>query len=172
MVDSTSRRRFLGLAAAGATLSIAGCDALEPGEDNTTTTGPAGNATKNGTATGTRTVTVRVQPNRTKLQKQQLQIQAKLRSGNLSRQQAQQQMQQVRQRLLAESMQSFQQKAANESSLTVEDSIDQYGVFLVSGQAGTVVDSLDYDEVSSLYAEKTFEQAKAQSSGSTTTPTG
>lgn len=167
MVDSTGRRRFLELAGTGTALSIAGCNALQT---DTGTTADGSPDTSGETSDG-KTATVQVQPDQEKLRQQQVEVRTQLQNGDLSRQEAQREMQRIQEELLTEVADSFESRISDESTLSIDDSIDQFGVFLVSGSPGTLIDSLSYEEVGAMYAQETFEQAKAQSGQQSGTPT-
>ena len=156
MDDLTGRRRFLQLAGTGTALSFAGCNALQsddgsPGED----TG----------GDGSETVTVPVQGDQEELQSRQMELQQQLQSGELSQAEARQESQRIQQELLTSAIESFQGHVDEESGLTVEDSIDQFGVFLVSGDASSLLGVLSYEEVVGLFPEDTFEQAQQAQGG-------
>jgi len=173
----TNRRRFLELAGTGTALSIAGCNALDSTETTASTTNTDSTATDDGAADDgegntDRTAALQVQPDQEELKTQQEQVSSKLQSGELSRREAQQEMQSIRQTLLADARASFEGRLEDESSLGIDDSLDQFGVYLVSGSAGTLIDSLSYSEVGSMFARETFEEAKSQTQQQTATPSG
>jgi hypothetical protein len=47
-------------------------------------------------------------------------------------------------------------------SLSIADSVEQFGVFLVEGPAATILDTLSFDAVNALLSAGTFQQAKQQ----------
>lgn len=166
MVDSTGRRRFLQLTGTGTVLSIAGCNARQSNDGS----GPGtGSPTSSDADTSPsvaqpegRTAAIQVQPDQQELQQRQREIQQRVQNGDLSRQEAQQEMQSVQQELLGEVAESFESRVSDSPDLRIGDSIDQFGVFLVSGSPGTLIDSLSYEEVGAMFAEETFQQAKSQ----------
>lgn len=174
MTDSTGRRRFIQLAGTGTALSLAGCNALQSGGTNGTNESLQTTGSGSGSGDGTRSVTVRVQPDQEELRERQSELQTQLQNGEISRQEAQQESQRIRQELLTAAMDTFEGRS--DSGLTIEDSIDQFGVYLVSGSAAALIDALSYEEISSLFAAQTFEEARAQvdaqSGGGTTTDSG
>lgn len=164
----TNRRRFLELAGTGTALSIAGCNALTSNE--TTGTNTDTTATGDGATGSGKTAAIQVQPDQEELRTQQQEVSSKVQSGELSRREAQQEMQAIQQDLLADAKSAFEGRLEDESSLGIDDSLDQFGVYLVSGDAGTLIDSLSYDEVGSMFAREIFEEAKSQSGQQTATP--
>ncbi|MDQ2053532.1 hypothetical protein [Halobellus sp. H-GB7] len=67
-------------------------------------------------------------------------------------------------------MSSFEEQAA-ESGLTIEDSIEQFSVLLVSGPATALIDALSFEMVNGLLPAETFQQAKDQATTQTATDT-
>jgi cytochrome c-type biogenesis protein CcmH/NrfG len=175
MTDFTGRRRFIQLAGTGAALSLAGCNALQSDGTNATTTDSL-QTTDSGSdsSDGARSVTVRVQPDQEELRERQAELQTQLQNGDISRQEAQQESQRIRQELLTAAMETFEGR--DDTGLTIESSIDEFGVYLVSGSATALIDTLSYEEVGSLFAAQTFEEAQAQvdaqSGAETTTDSG
>ncbi|WP_136717749.1 hypothetical protein [Halorientalis salina] len=159
MDELTGRRRFLQLAGTGTALSIAGCNALQ--SDGTTTESGSD---------GSETVTVTVQADQEKLQERQAELRQQLQNDEISQQEARQQSQQIQQELLGEAVESFEGSVEDESALSIDDSVSELGVFLVSGSASALIGALSYDEVGGLLSQETFEQAKAQSGTQTATP--
>ena len=168
MSPNTNRRRFMQLAGTGTALSIAGCNALQSDgtpTDGTPTDGTATEDGSDGQASGSATVTLQIQLGQEaqqQLQQQQIQIQSQVQSGDLSQSEAQQQIRSTQEELYGEAVSSFQSEVQGDSALTVEDSVESFGVLLVSGTPAALIDSLSMEAVSSLFAEATFEQARAQ----------
>ncbi|WP_136590454.1 hypothetical protein [Salinigranum halophilum] len=155
----TGRRRFLELAGTGTALSLAGCSALQDDAAPQTT---AETATTAGSEGGTRRVTVALQADQQALQRRQQEISSELRAGNLTRSEAQQQYQATQQELLSNAVASFTDRVESTASLSVVDSVDQFGVFLVEGSATAVLDTLSFGSVNALLAAETFQQARQQ----------
>lgn len=169
MPSNTNRRRFIQLAGTGAALSLAGCNALQ--SDGTPTDGTP----TDGGSAGRRTVTLQIQLGQQaqrQLQQQQLQIQTQIQSGELSESEGRSQIREASAELYAEAIDSFETGVASESNITVEDSVEAYGVVLVSGNSEALIDSLSADAVGSMYPESTFEQARSQAQQETQTPSG
>ncbi|WP_335999222.1 hypothetical protein [Halorientalis halophila] len=172
MPSNTNRRRFIQLAGAAAALSVAGCNALE--SDGTPTDGE--DTTDDGSTSGSNTVTLQVQLGQEaqlQLQQQQRQLQSQIQSGELSRAEAQSELQDLAAEQYGQVIDSFESKIEGED-VTVEDSLPAFGVLLVSGDADAVLDTLELEEVGSIRAESEFEslQSRAeQTDGQTPAPT-
>lgn len=171
----TDRRRLLELAGTGTALSLAGCSALQGDAGNGTetrdTTENSTDTTAEGTSDGEEKVAVAVQANQQELQQRQQEVRSELESGNISRSEAQQQVQSAQVELRSEAVTSFTQRVSSNSGLTVDDSVDQLGILLISGSATALIDTLSFDEVNGLLPRETFQQAKAQAQQQTGTST-
>ncbi len=157
----TGRRRFLELAGTGTAFSLAGCSALQDdAASQAQTTGTeSGDAPSSGAS---RQATVALRADQQALQERQQEISSELRSGNISRSQAQQQYQTAQQELLSDAVTSFEERVESTESLSVVDSVERFGVFLVEGPAATILDTLSFDPVNALLSAATFQQAKQQ----------
>jgi hypothetical protein len=56
-------------------------------------------------------------------------------------------------------------------ALSIEDTVDQFGLFLLSGPASALIDTLSIDGIAGLLPQATFEQAKSQAQSATATTT-
>jgi hypothetical protein len=163
MFDDTGRRRFLQLAGTGTAASMAGCSALSNHND-----GGAG-----GDGTEPATVTLAVQPDQQSLQELQSEIQSQVQSGELDRMQAQREFQQRRAELTRNAVDAFRNRTGN-VSVSVDDTVAQFGVMRVSGEPAALIETLSFEEVSGLFPASAFEQARTQAGTGTasSTPTG
>ncbi|WP_256288159.1 hypothetical protein [Halobellus inordinatus] len=159
MEFDTGRRRFLEIAGTGAALSLAGCNAQQTDGETTGTAGSNG-----------ATVTVAVQPDQEQMQQREDEIRSQLESGNISQTEAQEQFRTAQSELRSAAVSSFEEQAA-ESGLTIEDSIEQFSVLLVSGPATALIDALSFEMVNGLLPAETFQQAKDQATTQTATDT-
>lgn len=172
MDDTTGRRRFLELAGTGTAISIAGCNAFQSdgGDGTTETDGSDGTGGSGGG--GEATVTLAVQPDQEELEQRQSEIQAEVQSENMSQLEArrayQQRVQQAQAELTKAAAETFEGRVADESALTIDDSISQFGVFLLTGTPVALIDTLSYEEVGQLLPEPVFEEAQAQAQPQTT----
>lgn len=157
----TGRRRFLELAGTGTALSLAGCSALQ-NDAASQTTAETGTETVSGSGGERREVTVALRADQQKLQQRQQEISSELRSGNISRTEAQQQFQAAQQELLSNAVSSFTARVESNEALTIVDSVDQFGVFLIEGPAAGLLDTLSFGAVNALLSASTFQQAKQQ----------
>ena len=161
MFDDTGRRRFLQLAGTGTAASMAGCSALSNHNG-----GSAG-----GDGTESATVTLAVQPDQQSLQELQSEIQSQVQSGELDRMQAQQEFQQRRAELTRNAVDAFRNRTGN-VSVSVDDTVAQFGVMRVSGDPAALIETLSFEEVSGLFPAAAFEQAQAQAGTPTASGTG
>jgi len=160
MFDDTDRRQFLQLAGTGGALSLAGCSALS-NHDGSGSGGAGGGGE-------TATVTLAVQPDQQSLQQLQSEIQSKVQSGELDRMQAQAEFRRRRIELTRDAVGTFRNRS--NVSVSVDDTVSEFGVLLVSGDPAALIETLSLGEVSGLFPASAFEQAQAQAG--TTTGTG
>jgi len=160
MFDDTGRRQFLQLAGTGTAASLAGCSALSDHNGG-------GGAGGEGEAA---TVALAVQPDQQSLQQLQSEIQQQVQSGELDRMQAQAEFRRQRMELTREAVGTFRNRT--NVSVSVDDSVAQFGVLLVTGEPTALIETLAFEEVSGLFPESTFEQARAQAGTSTGSGTG
>jgi len=158
MFDDTDRRQFLQLAGTGTALSMAGCSALSNHD------GSGGEG-----AGETATVTLAVQPDEQSLQELQSEIQSQVQAGELDRMQAQAQFRERRMELTRDAVDRFRNRS--NVSVSVDDTVAQFGVLRISGQPAALIDTLGIEEVSGLFPESAFEEAQAQAQGGTSTDT-
>jgi hypothetical protein len=163
MEFTANRRRFLELAGPTTAAALAGCSALtgSNAESQSTTDAPA----------ETRRVGLSVEPDQQALQARQSEIRSALQAGNITRTQAQQRFREAQTELLGEAMTSFRERARERSSLTVEDSVQQFGVLLVTGPPAALIDTLSVEGVVGLLPEATFDEAKSRVQTGTRTET-
>jgi hypothetical protein len=154
----TGRRRFLELAGTGTALSLAGCSALQENTESqeTTETTPAGESG------GQEVVTAAVQADQKKLQQRQQEVRSEFESGNISRTEAQKQIQTAEQELRSNAISSFRQRVSSSSGLSIDGTVEQFGILQVSGSSSALIDALSFAEVNALLPEDVFQQAKAQ----------
>ncbi|RLM59409.1 hypothetical protein DVK02_01280 [Halobellus sp. Atlit-31R] len=157
----TGRRRFLEIAGTGAALSLAGCNAQQTNDEGTTTGSADGDAA---------TVTVALQPDEQQLRQREEEIRAELEAGNISQTEAQTQFRTAQSELRSAAVSAFEERVS-ESGLTVENSIEQFSVLLVSGPATELIGALSFEEVSGLLPAETFQQAKEQATTQTASST-
>lgn len=158
MFDDTGRRRFLQLAGTGTAASLAGCSALS----NHQSGGDAGGGGESEPAT----VALAVQPDQQSLQELRSEIQTQVQSGELDPREAQAEFQRRRTELTRDAVDTFRNRTGN-GSVSVDDTVAQFGVLLVSGDPAALIETLSFEEVSGILPASTFEQAQAQAGTST-----
>lgn len=155
----TERRRFLTLAGTGASVSIAGCASLENGGPQAEDDGT------NGEIGDTATVTLALAIDQEALRELQAELGQQLQNGTINQTEAQQQLREAQQEMIAETIDSFSQRAADTDSLTIDETAEQLGIMLVSGTPKALIGTLSSDEVRGLLPEATFSEAQSQSGG-------
>lgn len=160
----TGRRGFLQLTGVGTAASVAGCNALPNAAQSEAT--PEQDTATDATAM---TVTVAIEADQEKLTERRKEIQSELQNGNISRREAQQQYQKVQTKLRKEAATAFATRVESNGDLRIEDDVAKYGVFLVTGPAPSLIESLSFGEVSALLAKDVFQQAKSQAASPTPT---
>lgn len=142
-----SRRRVIEAGGVGAALSLAGCSSL--GSQSSSDDSAA-------------RVTVFAGLDEAELESYQQEVQQQVQDGEMERQEAQMRLQQRRAELLAESVAAFEERAAENDDLTVDDTTEQAGVLLVEGTPAAIVETLGYEEVHGLLAEAAYEEYSQQ----------
>ena len=160
MEFESTRRRFMELAGVSATVSLAGCNALQgiSSGGTETGTGPQSQTANADSAT----VTVVVEPDQTQLRERQQEIQSEIQAGNLTRSEAQAEYRTAQESLAEDAINSFEERATSDLGLTIDDSISQAGALLVTGPPAGLIDTLSVDSVTGLFPQATFEQIRSQ----------
>lgn len=165
------RRRFLELAAPATAAALAGCSSLTDSPSDADSGSEASSQTTTGAPAEARQVGLSVEPDQEALRERQGAIQSELQAGNITRTQAQQQFREAQTELLGEAMTSFRERADETAGLTVEDSVQQFGVLLVAGSPAALIDTLSVEGVAGLLPQATFEEAKSRARTATATGT-
>ncbi|WP_336336836.1 hypothetical protein [Haloarcula brevis] len=160
MEFESTRRRFMQLAGTSATVSLAGCNALQ-GDTSDGTESGTGPQSQTATAEPA-TVTVGVEPDQEQLRERQQEIQSELQAGNLTQSEAQAEYRTAQESLIEEAMTGFEERATADLGLTVDDSVSEAGALLVTGPPAGLVEALSVDSVTGLFPRATFEQIRSQ----------
>jgi len=153
----TERRRFLQMAGAGATVSLAGCSSLQnDGVQSDSDTTQAGE---------TPTVTLLLEIDRMALQQVQAELQQKLQNGTINQTEAQQQFRTAQTELIGAAIEAFREEVRDDDSITIEETANQLGILLVTGSPASLIGTLEMSDVRGLLPEATFEEAQSQSPG-------
>lgn len=156
MVSESRRCRFLELAGAVTALGLAGYSALQ--NDGGT---PTGTGADEGVVS-TATVTVGVRPDQEKLDQARQQLMSELQAGNITRRQAQQELQRYRKDLRADGVQSFTTQASSNPDLTVEEILDDLLAILVTGTPAALIGAFSFESVSALLPKAAFDRVKSR----------
>lgn len=152
---TTDRRRFLQLAGTGAAFSLAGCNSIQNPQQQTTT------AADDGTG-DTATVTLALEIDQEALQEEQVKLQQELQNGTINQTEAQERFRNLQTELIGDAMSSFQERVQDDSSIQIDDTAEQLGIVLVSGEPSALIETLSNEEARGLFPEATFEEAQAQ----------
>lgn len=140
MDDTPSRRRFLQLTGATATVSVAGCADLNPMSSD----GP--HADK---------VTAIVEPDTDDLED----LEEAVMAGEMDQMEAQEELTS----LAADAIDSFEDRAADDDELVIEESetiqsqMGEVGLYLVDGEPASIIEALTSGAVSQLHGGPTYE---------------
>jgi len=160
MEFESTRRRFMQLAGTTATVSLAGCNALQGGTSDGTETG-TGPQSQTQTAEPA-TVTVGVEPDQEQLRERQQEIQSELQAGNLTQSEAQAEYRTAQESLIEEAISTFEERATSDLGLTIDDSVSEAGALLITGPPAGLIDTLSVESVTGLFPQATFEQIRSQ----------
>ena len=149
----SGRRRFLELAGAGATLTLAGCTAPTPGQN-------LANAEEEPESMAT--VTVALEIDQEELASAREKLVSEIQNGTLNQSEAQTQLYEIEAELLSEAASTFEKRFQNSESLSIEKRATEIGVMLVSGTPSALIQSINRPEVRGLFSATTYEQALAQ----------
>jgi hypothetical protein len=167
MEFESNRRRFLELAAPTTAAALAGCSSLTGSDSAQTET-----ASTTDTAAETRTVGASVQLDQQALRERQAEIRSELQAGNVTRAEAQERFRRAQSELRAQAMASFRERVDAMPALSIEDTVDQFGLFLLVGPAAALIDTLSVDGIAGLLPAATFEEARSRAQSQTATATG
>ena len=160
MEFESTRRRFMQLAGTSATVSLAGCNALQGGDSDGTETGTG---PQNQTADAEpATVTVGVEPDQAQLQERQQEIQSELQAGNITQSEAQAEYRTAQESLIEDAMAGVEERATSDLGLTIDDSVSEAGALLVTGPPAGLIETLSVDSVTGLFPQATFERIRSQ----------
>ncbi|MFC7174142.1 hypothetical protein ACFQL0_13900 [Haloplanus litoreus] len=115
------------------------------------------------------TVTLGVQPDEESMEELQSEIQSQVESGELGRMEAQQEFRNRQIELTKDAVGRFRNRTGN-VSVSVDDTVGEFGVMLVTGRPAALVETLGFEEVNGLFPASVFEEARSQASGETPTP--
>ncbi|MFD1597419.1 hypothetical protein [Halobellus rarus] len=163
----TKRRRLLeGISVGGATL-LAGCtDQLDLSGD-----GGADEQVGSDSEAGADGVAAIAAVDQEAIQEEQTRLRSELQSGNISQEEAQEELATLQQEYLDEAMTALGDTAAEAEGVTVETEYRSFGAVIVTGDAGGILGILNADAVSALVPKADVEE-RAQSAQGTGTAQG
>ena len=148
-MDETSRRQVLGATVTGATLSLAGCSALED-DDTPTTDGSETSAT----------IAVDIDE---RMAEREAEIQQQLEDEEISQEEAQAEFQAAQLEALENAVEAVESHVGDVDGLRVTGTSSQAGAILVDGDPAAMIEILENDDVSALVSAAQFEQIQDQS---------
>lgn len=152
---SSKRRRFLRGAGVGGTALLAGCTdqfSTSPGTGGENAGGEQVDDDGGGAdgEPGGRRAAVVTNPDRERLQEIQRELQKEVRSGELNRSKAQEEMMTRQREVMADAVSSLTESIESETSLRVDEEYARMGAVAASGSADAFLDSLHLDAVAAL----------------------
>jgi hypothetical protein len=147
MVNRPGRRGFLALTGTAAAASLAGCSQF--------------NSTDQSDGQSADPVTLRITPIEEKTTSLREEIRASVENGTLSRQEAQLEYQARRLELVEAAATSFEE-SASEKGFTIEQSETTFGLFLVAGSDGAIMETLRDGSAGVIYPGDQYDQLVQQ----------
>ncbi|WP_331236130.1 hypothetical protein [Natronorarus salvus] len=145
------RRRFLELAAGSSAVALAGCSDVREalgGEETESVDVPSGEAT----------VTAAVEPSDEALAELEAEVIERVEEGEIDQMEAQAEFQEGRQELIAEAAESFERSVDSETEVAIEDSIAEFGAYLVTGEPAELIGLLSLETVGALVSGEVFDE--------------
>lgn len=148
MENQLYRRSFLALTSTSAMGAIAGCSSLNSQSQTEESTGDS----------GTNTLTAQVQPDQEELTALQEDLQQEIEDGEISQEEAQQELQSKQVELTEDAVSSYEEIAADDESISVENSESEYGILQVNAPANTLVNALQNGDFAALLPKAYYDQ--------------
>jgi len=163
----TNRRRFLEGVSVGGATALAGCtDQLDLGGDGGDGTAEQADSGSDAGASGVAAIATIDQE---AIQEEQAKLRTELQNGNITREEAQEELATLQQEYLDEAMNALGDTAAEAEGVTVEEEYRSLGAVIVTGDAGSILGLLNTDDVSALVPKADVEE-RAQTAQGTETP--
>ncbi|MGQ4555806.1 twin-arginine translocation signal domain-containing protein [Halobellus sp. GM3] len=145
------RRRFLGGLGVGGGLLLAGCtEQLSPSDEAREQVDEGGDETASGVA-------AIAAVDQEGMQEEQARLREELQSGNLSREEAQEELVSLQESYLNEAMDALSGTLEAQEGVTVDEEYRSLGAVTVSGDAGAILSVLDSEDVSAFVAKADVE---------------
>ena len=144
------RRRFIELAAGSSAVALAGCGDLQGalgGEEAESVDVPSGEAS----------VTAAIEPDEEALAELEADVMERVEEGEIDQMEAQAEFQEGQRELIAEAGESFESSLESDTDVTVEDSIAEFGAYLLTGEPAELIGLLSLETVGALVPAAVFE---------------
>ncbi len=144
------RRAFLALTGTSATAGLAGCSSLNP---QSQTDGDEG-----GNPDTAATLAIQVQPDQEELRTLQEELQADLEDEEISQAEAQQELQSKQAELTEKAVIEYEETAADDDAISVDDSEPEYGILRITAPATTFVSALENGDFAAVLPSEYYDQ--------------
>ena len=147
----SGRRRFMELAAGSSAVALAGCADLQGalgGDETESVEVPSGEAT----------VTAAVEPDDEALAELEAEIMEQVENEEIDQMEAQAEFQERQQELIADAAESFEGSLESETDVTIEDSVAEFGAYLLTGDPAELIGLLSLETVGALVPREVFDE--------------
>lgn len=144
------RRSFLALTSTSATAALAGCSSLNSLSQSDENDGNNPDAEA--------TLTVQVQPDQEELITLEEELRKEMEEGETSQSEAQQELQSKQAELTKEAVSAYEETAADDDAISVEDSESEYGILHVNAPAATFVSALQNGDIAAILPKEYYDQ--------------
>ena len=143
MKQNPGRRSFLAATGASATAALAGCS-------NQNAPSQTGDEDAEETLDAEATLTIQIQGDRDELTRFQEELQKDVENGNITSTEAQQEFQNKQDELIEEATSAFEDTAADDDAVSIEDSSPEFGMLRITAPATTFVNGLEDGELAAV----------------------
>ena len=152
MDQNPGRRSFLAATGASATVALAGCsNQNSPSQTD-------GDEDPQETPDTEATLTIQIQGDRDELTRFQEELQEDVENGNITSTEAQQEFQNKQDELIEEATSAFEDTAADDDAVSIEDSSPEYGMLRITAPASTFVNGLEDGELAAVLPAGYYDQ--------------
>ncbi|WP_144050418.1 hypothetical protein [Halorubrum persicum] len=158
MKQSPGRRSFLAMTGTSASVALAGCSgpttqSQTEGDEGTTADGDEGAAPE-----GEATLTVQVQGDQEALSSFQEELQTELENGNITRTEAQEELQSRQEELITNATTTFEDSVENADAVTIDNAAPEDGLLRLTAPATTFVNGLEDGDLAAVLPGEYYDQ--------------